>query len=99
MTVGFGSQRLDAFPRFLLGRARIARRRNIMAFTLTHPTGDQLEVYLGPPDRITVIRYPKASIPGPVLGKARMRLATSEHELVHDLATGLTSSQSEIWRG
>jgi hypothetical protein len=100
------SNRLDTFPAFLLERVRYARSKGIYHFSLTHPTGDQLEVKVTGPmrDQIEVIRYPKVNVPTPIRGfkpeaLPRMRLATTERMLVHDMREGITSHQAEDWRG
>lgn len=96
------ANQLDQFPRFLLGRCRYARQRGIMKFKLMHPTGDALVVTLEHPDRVTVIRFPKATVEVPGMqgaGKARMRLATTEATLVHDMNTGIESNLALNWRG
>lgn len=89
---------LDRFPAFLLERSRYARSHGLDRFRLTHPTGDSLYVFLEPPDKVQVIREPRATVPGPV-GKARMRLATTERQLENDVAEGITSLTAEDWRG
>jgi hypothetical protein len=89
---------LDKFPAFLLERSRYARSHGLDRFRLTHPTGDTLYVTLSPPDKVQVIRWPKATVPGPV-GKARMRLATTERQLESDVAEGLASHTALDWRG
>lgn len=90
--------RLDRFPRFLLERARYARARGINHFTLQHPNGDTLCVTLSPPDYVQVVRRPRVRVPGPV-GKARMRLATTERNLERDVLFGVSSHTAEEWRG
>lgn len=96
--MGFGSNRLDTFPRFLLERTRYARSRGIPNFKLTHPTGDTLVVHLGPGGSIEVLRQPRVPVPG-IVGQAGMKLATTDRQLAQDVAMGITSNQAGIWRG